>query len=85
MVFFSKLPFTLTSSQGLAFSSVTGPCEGSSLVSLRLAGASEGVRLKKVCLPSKDCPLEVAAGADTRPWAKCSVLCHCEKRRLRVF
>lgn len=64
--FFSRLPFTLISRQGLAFSSVTGSCEGNSLVSLRPARASRGVRLEKACLPSKDCPLEVVAGAATR-------------------
>lgn len=56
----------MTSSRSLAFSSVTGPCEGNSLVSLRPARASGGVRLKEVCLPSKDRPPEVSAGADVR-------------------
>lgn len=69
--FFSRLPFTLTSSQGLAFSSVTGFCEGNSLVSLRHARASRGVRLEKVCLPCKDCPLEKPAGAVTRSACCC--------------
>ncbi|KAM7411549.1 hypothetical protein PAMA_021508 [Pampus argenteus] len=36
--------FTLTSSQGLAFSSVTGYCKGNSLVSLKPERASWGVR-----------------------------------------
>lgn len=51
----------------MAFSGVTGSYGGNSLVRLRPARASRGVRLEKVCLPSKaGCPLEVQAGAATR-------------------
>lgn len=70
--FFSRLPFTLTSSQGLAFSSVTGFCEGNGLVSLRHARVSRGVRLEKVCLPSKDCP---PGGASLGRYARSACCC----------
>lgn len=63
---FLETPIHTDLQSGLAFSSVTSSCEGNSLVSLRPARVSKGVGLEQVRLPSKDCPLEVAAGAATR-------------------
>lgn len=72
MSFLFPLPFSPTSCQGPAFSGVTGSCRGRQPCKSETCKGVQGRRVREgLCLPSKDCPREVPAGAVARSARRC--------------